>query len=76
MSTVTYDATPAATAEPAIDAPARKGLMARILDRLIEARMQQAMNELRRHGLKLPRELDPPSWKVGDRSEQSLPFVR
>jgi len=78
MSTFTYDiaatgrsgtrsATPAA-------APARKrkGLFARFM----EARQRLAMQELARHGLRLPRELEEAGLKITARNEDSLPFVR
>jgi len=71
MSTLTYDiATTAQTAKPTT-APARKrkGLFARF----IEARQRLAMQELARHGLRLPRELEEAGLKI---SEDSLPFIR
>jgi hypothetical protein len=74
MSTVTYDAMPNVRAVTTAKIPAgkRKGLFAR----LIEARQQQANEELRRHGLHLPRELEDAGLKIGARNEDSLPFVR
>ena len=70
MSTITYDRVPAESRAPA---PAkRKGLFAR----LIEARQQQALNELRRHSTLLPHELERAAWKITERSEDSLPFLR
>ena len=50
----------------------RKGLFARFM----EARQRQAMQELRRHGLRLPRELEEAGLKISERNEDSLPFVR
>ena len=50
----------------------RKGLFARF----IEARQRQALQELHRHGLRLPRELEEAGLKIGERNEDSLPFVR
>jgi hypothetical protein len=44
--------------------------------RLIEARQQQALNELRRHSTLLPHELERAAWKITERSEDSLPFLR
>jgi hypothetical protein len=79
MSTMTYDT--AATARSAAPgaAPAvaskRKGLFARMIARIAEARQRQAMEEIRRYGIELPRELEDAGWKRG-RSEDSLPFVR
>jgi hypothetical protein len=78
MSTMTYD-----VAAPAhVEAPAqqkRKGLravLARAFARLVEARQRQAMEEIRRYGIVLPRELERVGWKSSERSEDSLPFVR
>ena len=78
MSTITYDV--AATAqsgtrsETPTAAPARKrkGLFARFM----EARQRQAVLELARHGLRLPRELEEAGLKISARNEDSLPFVR
>jgi hypothetical protein len=74
MSTITYDI--AATAQAATPAAApvrkRKGLFARF----IEARQRLAMQELARHGLRLPRELEEAGLKISARNEDSLPFVR
>ncbi len=55
-------------------APARKrkGLFARFM----AARQRQADQELRRHGLRLPRELEEAGLKISARNEDSLPFVR
>ena len=78
MSTITYDiAATARSGTKAITptvAPARKrkGLFARF----IEARQKQAMLELARHGLRLPRELEEAGLKISARNEDSLPFVR
>jgi len=75
---MTYDAAPTARAATPAAAPARKrkGLFARIVAGMIEARRKQAMAEMRRHGLKLPDELEQAGWKINERSEDSLPFVR
>ena len=78
MSTLTYDI--ATTARPgtksatptAAPAPKRKGLFTRF----IEARQKLAMQELARHGLRLPRELEEAGLKISARNEDSLPFVR
>jgi hypothetical protein len=78
MSTITYDI--AAATRPATKArtptapPARKrkGLFARFM----EARQKQAMLELARHGLRLPRELEEAGLKISARNEDSLPFIR
>jgi hypothetical protein len=74
MSTITYDAASTGRTETTAVAPVRKrkGLFARIM----EARQRQAMLELSRHGLRLPRELEEAGLKIGSRNEDSLPFVR
>jgi hypothetical protein len=74
MSTITYDiadATQAGTPTAPV-ARKRKGLFARFM----EARHKQAMQELARHGLRLPRELEEAGLKISARNEDSLPFVR
>ena len=74
MSTITYGiATTAQAAKPTTaSARKRKGLFARF----IEARQRLAMQELARHGLRLPRELEEAGLKIGARNEDSLPFIR
>ena len=76
MSTITYDASTARTGMPAAPVRKRQGLFARILARMIEARQRQATEELRRHGLRLPNELEEAGWKINERNEDALPFVR
>jgi hypothetical protein len=74
MSSITYDAAPTSRTETKADAPVlkRKGLFVR----LMEARQRQAMLELVRHGLRLPRELEEAGLMISERNEDSLPFVR
>jgi hypothetical protein len=59
MSTMTYD-NPTARTGPAVAAPGskRKGWFARALDRMAEARLRQAKDEIRRHGIVLSPERD------------------
>ena len=71
MSTITYDASPVAVAKPAAKA-VRRGWFAA----LMEARQKQAMLELYRYGLRLPRELEEAGLKIGARNEDALPFIR
>ncbi len=71
MTMMTYDSAPALT-----DCTARKGFWARIYDRLIEARTRHAMRELELYRHLMPRELEDAGWKVTERSEDSLPFIR
>jgi hypothetical protein len=72
MSILTY--------EIARHAPARnskrQGFFAGLYARVIEARRQTAMRELRRHAHLLPDEFERAGWKINERSEDSLPFVR
>jgi hypothetical protein len=72
MSTITYDLATARATTAARPVRKRKGLFARF----IEARQKQALLELRRHGLRLPRELEEAGLKISQRNEDSLPFVR
>jgi len=74
MSVLTYDTahvSPIASAEPK-----RKGFWRSLLDAMIESRMRHAELEIARHLHLLPRELEKAGWKVSERSEDSLPFVR
>jgi hypothetical protein len=78
MSTTTYDIASTVRVETPAQ-PKRKGLramLARAFARLVEARQRQAMEEIRRYLPLLPHELEQVGWKVGERSEDSLPFVR
>jgi hypothetical protein len=54
----------------------RKGFCARLFASMMEARQKQAFNELRRHTILLPHELEQAGWKINERSEDSLPFLR
>lgn len=74
MSLMTYDVSHA----PQTAAPihAEQGVFSRLYDRFIAYRQAQAMIELRRHSLLLPQELEQAGWKINERSEDSLPFVR
>jgi hypothetical protein len=57
--------------------PTRKGLFQRFLDRMVEARMRKAEEYIRQHSHLVPRELEEQAgWKITERSEDSLPFVR
>jgi hypothetical protein len=74
MSILTYDT--AHVSPVSGTAPKRKGFWRGILDAMIESRMRQAELEITRHLHRLPRELEQAGWKVSERSEDSLPFVR
>jgi hypothetical protein len=72
MSTITYGTAIPAAAPTQTPAAKRPGLFARFM----AARQLQADAELRRHGLRLPRELEDAGFKLNSRNEDSLPFVR
>ena len=74
MSTITYDIAASAQATTPAAAPARK--RESLFARFIEARQRVAMQELARHGLRLPRELEEAGLRISARNEDSLPFVR
>jgi hypothetical protein len=56
--------------------PARRSLLRRFFDHIVAAQQARAEAELKRHSHLLPRELDQVTWKLGERSEDSLPFIR
>jgi hypothetical protein len=79
MSTITYEvASTVRTSQLSKAAPARKslGVFSRLYSNFMAARQRQAMHELQRHGLRLPRELEEAGLKINTRNEDSLPFVR
>jgi len=75
MSIATYDTASAVQAK-ATPVAKRPGLFARLYASFIEARRRQAFEELKRHGVMLPNELEQAGWKVNERSEDQLPFTR
>lgn len=76
MSIITYEKIARTAETTAVPRAKREGFWTRLYDKLIEARQKAAMAELRRHAVLLPRELEQAGWKVNERSEDSLPFVR
>jgi hypothetical protein len=76
MSVTTYS--PTYGASPADEAaPEREGLLQRFFGRMVEARMRKAEEFTRRHSHLIPRELEEQAgWKITERSEDSLPFLR
>ena len=78
MSTATFERTAASgvVAPYAVPAPKRAGFFKRLYAAMIVARQRQAQAEVRRHVLLVPRELERAGWKINERSEDSLPFVR
>ena len=79
MSIATYDTAAAVRAETSANAAAarkRPSLLWRLYAGLIESRQHKAFEELKRHGVMLPSELEHAGWKINERSEDSLPFIR
>ena len=77
MAAVTYGAhTGVETAKPLTKKAEGKGLFARFVEAMMEARMNQARRELALHRHLLPAEFEIAGHKVSPRSEDSLPFVR
>jgi hypothetical protein len=71
---ITYER--ASTASPSATLrPKRPSRWVRLYYRFIAARQKAAMEELRRHALRLPAELEQAGWKLNERNEDSLPFV-
>ena len=64
------------TISGAATTPKRKGLFQRFFDRLIEARMRRADAFIRQHSHLIPRDLEQAGWRLTERSEDSLPFIR
>ena len=57
--------------------PQSRNLFKRLLDRLVEARMRQAEEYVRQHRHLIPQEFETQAgWKISERSEDSLPFIR
>ncbi len=77
MSIATYDtAVRAETSASAAPARKRPGLFSRFVDAFIAVQERRALAELKRHGVMLPFELEQAGWKINERSEDSLPFIR
>jgi hypothetical protein len=72
MSIATYETATAVRTKAA----KRPGLFARLYAGFIEARRRRAFEELKRHGVMLPFEMEQAGWKVNERNEDSLPFNR
>ncbi len=64
MSTMTYESAPATVATATPVAAKGKGIFARLLDALIEARMRRAREEIVRHAHLLPREFDLATFEI------------
>lgn len=75
MSAVTYHGGYAPTAETAA-APAKRGLFARILDAMMEARMRQAAREVELHLGYLPEDVRQRYQRAVKGAQPELPFGR
>jgi hypothetical protein len=73
MAAITYG-THGATAEKTIST--KPSLLSRIWGAMVEARMRQAMREIRLHSHLLPAEYEIAGNKINNRNEDQLPFVR
>jgi hypothetical protein len=51
-------------------------LLSRLYAGMIAARQRKALEELKRHGVLLPFELEQAGRKINERNEDSLPFTR
>lgn len=70
MAVITYGSHGAAAEKK------KPGLLSRIWDAFVEARMRQAMNEIRQHRHLLPAEYEIAGNKIGNKNEDQLPFIR
>ena len=78
MTAITYGSH-AATAEKKSAATAtapKAGFFTRLWNAMIEARMRQAMTELRMHSHLLPAEFEISGNMISCKNEDQLPFVR
>lgn len=81
MATMTYGSH-ARTHAPVHDATAKTaaaskpGFFHRLWNAMMEARMRQAMAELRLHQHLLPTDFELAGNKIGHKNEDQLPFVR
>ncbi len=77
-SSIAYDTS--ATCDTSTDVairPARRGFWKSFSDALIASRMRHAEREIRQYRHLIPRELEQAAaWRITNRSEDSLPFVR
>jgi hypothetical protein len=77
MAAITYGShAPAKTAAAAPTSAEKPGFFARLWTAMMEARMKQAMTELRAHQHLLPAEFEIAGNKVMRKNEDQMPFVR
>ncbi|MBZ0146970.1 MAG: hypothetical protein K8F62_05425 [Pseudorhodoplanes sp.] len=77
MAAITYGSH-GATAEKKISETSAKkpGLLSRLWDNIVEARMRQAEREIRMYRHLLPADYEIAGSKIGYKNEDQLPFVR
>ena len=51
-------------------------MLTRIFAAMIASRQRKAAEELKRHGVLLPFELEQAGWHINEHNEDSLPFRR
>jgi hypothetical protein len=56
--------------------PMLLSLLSRFFAAMIASRQRKAEEELKRHGVLLPFELEQAGWKINERNEDTLPFAR
>jgi hypothetical protein len=73
MAVIAYE-----SAAPGAQAPARReSWLMRLFNAFAEARMKQAYREIARHRHLLPQELEEAAAaRIGERTEDELPFIR
>jgi hypothetical protein len=74
MSAITYDDTRVAAQNSARAAAARKGLLGRIINRVVEVRLQQAAREVELHLGYLPYSLDQRGNRLVKTGHKDVPF--
>ena len=77
MAAITYGSHGATAEKKMSKISANKpGLWSRFWDAIVEARMRQAMREIRLHSHLLPAEYELAGNKISYKNEDQLPFVR
>ena len=77
MAAITYGShAPAAETKSATKSAPKAGFFARLWTAMMEARMRQAMNELRLHSHLLPAEYEIAGNRVTHKTEDQIPFAR
>lgn len=77
MAAITYGShAPARTATAETQSAPKPGFFARVWNAMIEARMKQAMTELRLHSHLLPAEYEIAGNKISPKNEDQISFAR